>query len=76
MVTSLTRLSVRDAMTTEIDTLEQDGWEVASFKRVGNSLNVTMCHGSKQMLIAAYLYIKLIVFYKDDRVIKLIRTNR
>lgn len=76
MVTSFTRLSVRDAMTAEINSLEQDGWVVASFKRVGNSLNVTMCHGSKQMLIIAYFYIKLIVFYKDGKVIKMISTNR
>ena len=76
MVTSLTRLSVRDAMTAEINSLEQDGWAIESFERVGNSLNVSMCHGSKRMLIAAYLYIKLIVFCKDGSVIKLIRTNK
>ena len=63
-------------MTAEINSLEQDGWVVESFERVGNSLNVSMCHGSKRMLIAAYFYIKLIVFCKDGRVIKLIRTNR
>ena len=63
-------------MTAEIDSLEQDGWGIESFERVGNSLNVTMCHGSKQMLIAAYLYIKLIVLCKDGNVIKLIRTNK
>lgn len=76
MVTSLTRLSVKDAMTAEINSLEQDGWVVASFKRVGNSLNVTMCHGSKQMLIIAYFYIKLIVLSRHGRVVKLISTNR
>ena len=76
MVTSYTRLSVRDAMTAEINSLEQDGWGVESFKRLGNSLNVSMCHGSKRMLIAAYLYLNLIVFFKDDRVIKLIRTKK
>ena len=63
-------------MTTEIDSLEQDGWEMVSFKRIGNRLDVTMCHGSKQMLIAAYLYIKLIVLSKNGRVVKLIRTNK
>ena len=76
MVTSLTRLSVRDAMTAEINSLEQDGWVIESFERVGNSLNVRMCHGSKEMLIAAYFYINLIVFCKDGNVIKLIRTNK
>ena len=76
MVTSLTRLSVRDAMTAEINSLEQDGWIIESFERVGNCLNVSMCHGSKRMLIAAYIYIKLIVFSKDGNVIKLIRTNK
>ena len=76
MVTSLTRLSVKDAMTAEINSLEQDGWVIESFKRVDNSLNVSMCHGSKRMLIAAYFYIKLIVFCKDGNVIKLIRTNK
>ena len=76
MVTSYTRLSVRDAMTAEINSLEQDGWEIASFKRLVNSLHVCMCHGSKEMLIAAYLYLNLIVFFKGDRVIKLIRTNK
>lgn len=63
-------------MTAEIDSLEQDGWVIESFERVSNSLNVTMCHGSKQMLIAAYLYIKLIVLSKDGNVIKLIRANK
>ena len=76
MVTSLTRLSVKDAMTAEINSLEQDGWVVESFKRVDNSLNVSMCHGSKQMVIAAYFYIKLIVFFRDGRAIKLIRTSK
>ena len=76
MVTSYTRLSVRDALTTEINSLEQDGWEIESFKKVDNSLVVCMCHGAKQMLIAAYLYINLIVFCKNDKVIKLIRTNK
>ena len=76
MVTSLTRLSVRDAMTAEINSLEQDGWVVGSFKRLENSLHVSMCHGSKEMLIAAYFYINLIVFSKDGRVIKMIRTNK
>ena len=76
MVTSLTRLSVRDAMTAEINSLEQDGWVMESFKRVDNSLNVSMCHGSKRMLISAYFYIRLIVFSKDGNVIKLIRTNK
>ena len=76
MVTSLTRLSVKDAMTAEINSLEQDGWVMTSFERIENSLNVSMCHGSKQMLIAAYFYIKLIVFSKDGNVIKLIRTNK
>ena len=76
MVTSFTRLSVRDAMTAEINSLEQDGWEIASFERLDNSLHVCMCHGSKEMLIAAYFYIKLIVFCKDGNVIKLIRTNK
>ena len=76
MVTSFTRLSVKDAMTAEIDSLEQDGWVIESFERVGNCLHVTMCHGSKQMLIAAFLYIKLIVLGRDGRVVKLIRTNR
>jgi hypothetical protein len=63
-------------MTAEINSLEQDGWVVESFKRVGNSLNVTMCHSSKQMVIAAYFYIKLIVFFRDGRAIKLIRTSK
>ena len=76
MVTSLTRLSVRDAMTAEINSLEQDGWVIDSFGRVDNSLNVSMRHGSKRMLIAAYFYIKLIVFCKDGQVIKMIRTNK
>ena len=76
MVTSLTRLSVKDAMTAEINSLEQDGWIVESFKRLENSLNVSMCHGSKQMVIAAYFYIKLIVFFRDGRAIKLIRTSK
>ena len=76
MVTSLTRLSVKDAMTAEINSLEQDGWVIDSFERVDNSLNVCMCHGNKRMLIAAYFYIKLIVFCKDGNVIKLIRTNK
>ena len=76
MVTSFTRLSVKDAMTAEINSLEQDGWKIASFKRLDHSLHVSMCHGSKEMLIAAYFYIKLIVFYKEDRVIRLIRTNK
>ena len=76
MVTSLTRLSVKDAMTAEINSLEQDGWEIASFKRLENSLNVSMCHGSKRMLIAAYFYINLIVFSKNGQVIKMIHTNK
>lgn len=76
MVTSLTRLSVKDAMTAEINSLEQDGWVVDSFERLDNSLNVSMRHGSKRMLIAAYFYIKLIVFCKDGNVIKLIRTSK
>ena len=76
MVTSLTRLSVKDAMTAEISSLEQDGWEIESFNRLENSLNVSMCHGSKRMLIAAYFYINLIVFCKNGNVIKLIRTNK
>lgn len=76
MVTSFTRLSVRDAMTAEINSLEQDGWIVVSVERLENSLNVSMCHGSKRMLIAAYFYINLIVFCKGDKVIKLIRTNK
>ena len=76
MVTSLTRLSVKDAMTAEISSLEQDGWVVDSFKRLENSLHVSMCHGSKRMLIAAYFYINLIVFCKNGNVIKLIRTNK
>ncbi len=76
MVTSLTRLSVKDAMTAEINSLEQDGWVMTSFERIENSLNVSMCHGNKRMLIAAYIYIKLIVFCKDGNVIKLIRTNK
>ena len=76
MVTSLTRLSVKDAMTAEINSLEQDGWVVESFERLENSLNVSMCHGSKRMLIAAYFYIKLIAFSRDGKVIKLIRTNK
>ena len=76
MVTSLTRLSVKDAMTAEISSLEQDGWVIESFNRLENSLNVRMCHGSKRMLIAAYFYINLIVFCKNGNVIKLIRTNK
>ena len=76
MVTSFTRLSVRDAMTAEINSLEQDGWVVESFERLENSLNVSMCLGSKRMLIAAYFYINLIVFSKDGKVIKLIRANK
>ena len=76
MVTSFTRLSVRDAMTKEINSLEQDGWGVESFKRLENSLNVSMCHGTKRMLIAAYFYINLIVFSRGGQVIKLIRTNK
>lgn len=76
MVTSFTRLSVRDAMTAEINSLEQDGWEITSFKRVDNSLHVSMCHGSKEMLIAAYFYINLIVFCRGGNVIKLIRTSK
>lgn len=76
MVTSLTRLSVRDAMTAEINSLEQDGWVMTSFERIENSLNVSMCHGSKQMVIAAYFYIKLIVFFRDGRAIKLIRASK
>ena len=76
MVTSLTRLSVKDAMTAEIDSLEQDGWVVESFNRLENSLNVSMCHGSKRMLIAAYFYINLIVFCKNGQVIKIIRTSK
>ena len=76
MVTSLTRLSLKDAMTAEINSLEQDGWVVESFERLENSLNVSMCHGSKRMLIAAYFYIKLIAFSRDGKVIKLIRTNK
>ena len=76
MVTSFTRLSVKDAMTAEINSLEQDGWGIESFKRLDNSLNVSMCHGSKQLVIAAYFYIKLIVFFRDGRAIKLIRTSK
>ena len=76
MVTSLTRLSVKDAMTAEISSLEQDGWVVGSFKRLENSLHVSMCHGNKQMLIAAYFYINLIVFCKNGQVIKIIRTSK
>ena len=76
MVTSLTRLSVTGALKAEINSLEQDGWELASFERLENSLHVSMCHGSKEMLIVAYCYLKLIVFYKGNRVIKMIRTNR
>ena len=76
MVTSLTRLSVSDAMKAEINSLEQDGWVIESFERVGNSFKVSMCHGTKRMLIEAYFYIKLIVFCKDGNVIKLIRTNK
>ena len=76
MVTSFTRLSVKDAMTAEINSLEQDGWGVESFKRLDNSLHVSMCHGSKQLVIAAYFYIKLIVFFRDGRAIKLIRTSK
>lgn len=76
MVTSLTRLSVKDAMTAEINSLEQDGWVVDSFERLDNSLNVSMRHGSKRMLIAAYFYIRLIVFSRGGNVIKLIRTSK
>lgn len=76
MVTSFTRLSVKDAMTAGINSLEKDGWVIESIERLDNSLNVSMCHGSKRMLIAAYFYIKLIVFCKDGNVIKLIRTNK
>ena len=76
MVTSFTRLSVKDAMTAEINSLEQDGWVVESFKRLEYSLNVRIYHGSKQMVIAAYFYIKLIVFFRDGRAIKLIRTSK
>ena len=76
MVTSFTRLSVRDAMTAEINSLEQDGWYVASFKRADNSLHVSMSHGAKRMDIVAYLYIHLIEFSRDGKVIKLIRTNK
>ena len=76
MVTSLTRLSVKDAMTAEISSLEQDGWVIESFLRLENSLCVSMCHGSKKMLIAAYFYINLIVFCKNGKVIKMIRTNK
>ena len=76
MVTSFTRLSVKDAMTAEINSLEQDGWGLESFKRLDNSLHVSMCHGSKQLVIAAYFYIKLIVFFRDGRAIKLIRTSK
>lgn len=76
MVTSLTRLSVKDAMTAEINSLEQDGWVVDSFKRLDNSLHVSMSHGSKRMLIAAYFYINLIAFSRDGKVIKLIRTSK
>ena len=76
MVTSFTRLSVKDAMTTEINSLEQDGWGIESFKRLENSLSVSMCHGSKRMLIAAYFYIKLIVFFRNGRAIKLIRASK
>ena len=76
MVTSFTRLSVKDAMTAGINSLEKDGWVIESIERLENSLNVSMCHGSKRMLIAAYFYIKLIVFCKDGNVIKLIRTNK
>lgn len=76
MVTSFTRLSVKDAMTAEINSLEHDGWIVESFRRLENSLNVSMCHGSKRMLIAAYFYINLIVFCKYGQVIKIIRTNK
>ena len=63
-------------MTAEINSLEQDGWVITSFKRVENSLHVSMCHGSKEMLIAAYFYINLIVFCKNGNVIKLIRTSK
>lgn len=76
MVTSFTRLSVKDAMTAEISSLEQDGWEMASFKRLDHSLHVSMCHGSKEMLIAAFFYINLIVFSRGGKIIKLIRTNK
>ena len=76
MVTSFTRLSVKDAMTAEIDSLEQDGWGIESFKRLENSLHVSMSHGAKQMDIIAYLYIHLIEFSKGGKVIKLIRTNK
>ena len=76
MVTSFTRLSVKDAMTAVINTLELDGWVMTSHERIENSLNVSMCHGSKQMVIAAYFYIKLIVFFRDGRAIKMIRTGK
>ena len=76
MVTSFTRLSVKDCMTAEITSLEQDGWGIESFKRLENSLHVSMSHGAKQMDIVAYLYIHLIEFSKGGKVIKLIRTNK
>lgn len=76
MVTSFTRLSVKDAMTAEINSLEQEGWGIESFKRLENSLHVSMSHGAKQMDIVAYLYIHLIEFSKGGKVIKLIRTNK
>lgn len=76
MVTSFTRLSVIDAMTAEINSLEQEGWGIESFKRLENSLHVSMSHGAKQMDIVAYLYIHLIEFSKGGKVIKLIRTNK
>ena len=76
MVTSFTRLSVKDAMTAELNSLEQDGWGIESFKRHENSLHVSMSHGAKQMDIIAYLYIHLIEFSKGGKVIKLIRTNK
>ena len=74
MVTSLTRMSVKDAMTAEINSLEMDGWVIDSFERVGTRFNVSMCHGAKRMLIAAYFYLNLIVFCKNGNIIKLIRT--
>ena len=76
MVTSFTRLSVKDAMTAEINSLEQDGWGVESFNRLDNSLHVSMSHGAKRMDIVAYLYIHLIEFSRNGKVIKLIRTNK
>ena len=63
-------------MTAEINSLEQDGWVIDSFKRLENSLHVCMSHGAKQMDIAAYFYISLIVFCRDGKVIKLIYTRK